>query len=174
MKTKVMTILIFLSIGSSLLAQDQDDFEHNQIGLLLAHTHMREGGVSSGNDRLSVPSFTLFYNYRFNEKFSLGLHTDFIAEQFIVESSGDEEIIERKSPIAPAIMFGYKPGEHFTFLIGGGIDSDSEETLTVMRFDIEYGLEIKDGWEFVSALGYDIRFNAYNSLQFGVGLSKAF
>ncbi|MFV0565979.1 MAG: hypothetical protein ACK5NB_09120 [Flavobacteriaceae bacterium] len=150
-------------------------FGHHQIGVLLAHTHMRAGEVNASKNRLSVPSFTLFYNYRFNETWSLGLHTDFVAEQFVAQSiDGEGDAIERERPVAPAIMLGFKPGKHFTFLVGGGVDIDAEETLGLVRMDVEYGLEITKGWEFIAALGYDMRFGGYDSFQLGVGMAKGF
>lgn len=173
---KLLTFLVFLLFINYLAAQETKNnaFKKNQIGALLAHTHMRQGDVNSKNNRLSLPSFTIFYNYHFNENWSLGLHTDFLAEQFIVQYDDAEETIERKRPVAPAIMLGYKPGEHFTFLFGGGVDTDKEETIGLLRIDLEYGLEIRNGLEFVGTLGYDKRIDAYGSLQIGVGLAKAF
>jgi hypothetical protein len=47
-------------------------------------------------------------------KFAIGLHTDFIAETFKVEKdleSGENEVLERSFPIAPALVVIYKPGE---------------------------------------------------------------
>ena len=178
MKNILLHIVLFqavFTIQAQELQNNENGFqvEHHQVGLLLAHTNLREGNVNSGNSRISVPSFNLFYNYHFNQNWMLGLHTDFVTEQFIVESfESSDKIIERKRPIAPAIMLGYKPSEHFT--LGGGIDIDGDETLSLMRCDIEYGLAIKRGWEFVAAFGYDIRFSAFDSFQLGVGVARGF
>lgn len=152
-----------------------EKFKHNQVGLLLSHTSLRQGNEDSDNDVLFLPSFTLFYNYHFNEKWQIGLHTDFVNEQFVAKSSMDDEnVIQREKPIAPAVMVGYKPNRHFTFMTGAGLDFDSEETLGLLRFDIEYGAEISNDWEFLATVGYDIRFNAYGSFQIGVGVGKNF
>ncbi len=177
MKKILVSLCLILASIAPMTAQEPEDgqekLEHHQLGALLAHTRMKEGDVTTEKNHISVPSLTLYYNYRFNPRWFLGLHTDIVNEQFIVESLGDEESIERKRPVAPAVMLGFKPGEHFSFLVGGGVDIDSEETLGLMRFDVEYGLEIRDGWEFVAALGYDLRFGAYGSTQFGVGIAKS-
>ncbi len=182
MKHYFLIALVVLGVSTTLSAQEtgtehasEETFKHHQIGALLAHTHMRAAEVESSKNWLAVPSFTLFYNYHFNEKWALGLHTDFVTEQFIAKSlDGEGEAIERERPIAPALMLGYKPGKHFSFLLGGGVDIDKEETLGLLRLDVEYGLEIINGWEFVAAFGYDIRFNAFDSFQLGVGIAKSF
>lgn len=172
--------LILLVLSSQLVySQDQrefnEEFHNHQVGVLLGHTFMKTPEVNASSKRLAVPSFTIFYNYHFNEKWSLGLHTDFVTENFVAESIlGEGNSVERTRPVAPAIMVGYKPGEHFTFLFGGGIDIAKEETLGLLRFDVEYGLEIKNGWEFITTLGYDARFDAYDSLQLGIGIAKSF
>lgn len=179
---KQITILCFtLFTNLLLLAQEEikneelKEFKHHQIGMLLGHTHMKAGFEDASSDRLTVPSVSLFYNYRFNERWSLGLHTDFVTEQFVAQSlDGEGEAVERERPIAPALMFGYKPSKHFTFLLGGGVDIDKEETLGLIRLDAEYGLEIMNEWEFVATLGYDIRIDAFDSFQLGVGIAKGF
>ncbi len=183
LKTSNLSLFfIFFFVSLFVSAQEEykdhenfESFKHHQIGMLLGHTHMRAGDLESSKDRLTVPSVSLFYNYHFNEKWSLGLHTDFVAEQFIAQSlDGEGEAVERERPVAPAIMLGYKPGKHFTFLLGGGVDIDKEETLGLIRLDAEYGLEIINEWEFIAALGYDIRIDAFDSFQLGVGIAKSF
>ncbi|WGH76183.1 hypothetical protein P8625_03165 [Tenacibaculum tangerinum] len=99
-KRYTYTLLLLLLVAFSLQAQEEDahtTVKRHQIGLLLAHTHLKHKAIELGKNRLSLPSFTLFYNYHFNEKWMLGLHTDFINEQFIVEESG-EKTIERERP----------------------------------------------------------------------------
>lgn len=183
MKTKSIffyLLLLFFSGSVALQAQEEgekmeSEFSHHQLGVLLAHTNLRDGNIDSDKNRITVPSYTIFYNYRFNEKWMLGLHTDIVFEQFITQPSDEEaETIERERPIAPAIMVGYALNEHFTFLVGGGWDIDKEETLNLIRFDLEYGLEIRNGWEFGATFGYDARIDAFDSFQIGVGISKNF
>jgi len=180
MKKYFFSLSVFLLVFSFAKGQEEneglgsEEFKHHQIGLLLGHTHMRAGEEIESKNRLSLPSFTLYYNYFFNERWSVGLHTDLVTEQFVAQSLGGGEAVERERPIAPAVMLGYKPGEHFTFLAGGGVDIDGEETLGLIRIDAEYGLEIINEWEFVVALGYDIRIDAFDSFQLGVGVAKKF
>lgn len=179
-KNTLYILMVALAITlSKLNAQTVDNYEkeekprHHQFGVLLGHTHMREGEENNSGKRLSLPSSTLFYNYHLNEKWFLGLHIDFVVENFVAQPiSGEGGSVERKKPIAPAIMGGFKPGKHFSFLVGGGIDTDKEETLALIRFDTEYGLDIARGWEFVATFGYDLRINAFDSFQLGVGMSK--
>jgi len=55
---------------------------------------------------------------------AIGLQTDIIIEKSKVEKDleggGTQETIERSYPVAPALMGIYKPGSHFSFLLGMG------------------------------------------------------
>ncbi len=171
-----LVLMAFSGFGQDEMEREgMEAFKHHEIGALLSHTHMRAGEVEGeSKKRLSLPSFSIFYNYHLNHKWSVGLHTDFVTEQFVAQSLGGGKSIERERPIAPAIMVGFKPGKHFTFLVGGGADIDPEETLGLIRIDSEYGLEIGNDWEFIMALGYDMRIDAFDSFQLGLGISKRF
>ncbi len=175
---KTFYLICFSLLFSTLIYAQENDvteekFQHNQIGFIISHT-WQKNGVEGKGGIYSIPSSTIYYNYRFNEKWSLGLHTDLVTEDIITESLNGDDTIERGHPVAPAIMVGFKPKEHFTFLLGSGADIAKEETLALIRFDLEYGLEIKEGWEFAGAAGLDYRFNSYLSFQFGLGIAKAF
>ncbi|GLU45279.1 hypothetical protein [Allomuricauda sp. NBRC 101325] len=172
----VLILMATLAFGQKDIESEvMEAFNRHEIGALLSHTHMRAGEVEGeSRKRLSLPSFSIFYNFHIDPKWSVGLHTDFVAEQFVAQSLGGGKSIERERPIAPALMVGFKPGEHFTFLVGGGADIDPEETLGLIRIDSEYGLELGNEWEFIVALGYDIRIDAFDSFQLGLGVSKRF
>jgi len=50
----------------------------------------------------------LHYNYWLNENWTIGLHTDFLNENFFIENE-EGEILERERPVAPAIMANLSP-----------------------------------------------------------------
>lgn len=104
------------------------------------------------------------------------MHTDFITETFKVEKnleSGEHEIVERSFPVAPAIMGFYKPTEHWSFGLGMGAEFEKEENYVLNRIAVEYGAEIRNGWEVFGVLQYDVRWKAYDTWTIGLGISKA-
>lgn len=152
---------------------------HHQIGASINHINVFEGkNVDGRNKILSLPAWGLDYNYVFHPKWAIGLHTDFIIEDFMVEKhleGGEEkEILERSYPIAPAIMGIYKPGEHWGFLLGMGGEFAKEENFVLTRLGTEYSWEIANGWEVFGTVSYDIKWNAYDSWGFGLGIEKNF
>lgn len=148
-------------------------FKHHQIGAMLGHIHISQGHNSKGKRWLVLPMISMNYNYKFNERWGIGLHTDLTLESYEVEEN-ENEIVERKTPIAPAIMGIFKPGKHFTYMLGFGEEFAKEEDLFLIRAEIEYGLELPKEFEFGASVGWDFRFDAYDSWVLAVGVSKLF
>ncbi|MBP1840454.1 hypothetical protein [Formosa algae] len=157
--------------------EESETFEHHQIGAMIGHAHIYQGHHAEGKDWLVVPMVSLNYNYWINETWGVGLHTDFILETYEVHEEGEDgevEILERELPIAPALMAAYKPGEHFTFMLGVGEEFAKEEDLFLIRGEVEYSLELPKAFELGAAIGYDVRFDAYDSWVLALGVSKLF
>ena len=109
------------------------------------------------------------------ERWAIGLHTDIVVEKYKVEKNfGNKEVIERSYPIAPALMGLYKAGKHWSFSLGIGGDFSKEESFFLTRAGVEYGAEIRSGWEVFGAFSYDFRFDAYDTWALGIGIAKAF
>ncbi|MBN7814437.1 hypothetical protein [Algoriphagus pacificus] len=175
-------LLVFLLTFSSAFCQELEEPEteetegKNSLAFVLGHARIGQGRNEAGEKQFTtVPSFALDYNYWFSEKFALGLHTDFLNENFFIESESEGTLIERERPIAPALTGTVKPGEHWSFGLGfGGEFAKGAESYFVTRFAIEYGVEIRDGWEVLGSLTQDFRANAYNVTSLGIGIEKRF
>jgi len=162
----------------SCFAQYGDDSEvhfhrHHQLGVVISHAHVFDGRDANGKKKvLSLPSWGLDYTYNFHPKWGIGLHTDIIIEKYKVEEH-DGEVIERSYPVAPAIMGVYKPGGHWSFLLGMGGEFAKEEDFALTRVCIEYNGELPKHWEVFGSLGYDIKWNGYDSWILGMGIAKS-
>jgi len=181
MKRTLLHCIILFS-GITAFAQDQEPKEafktSHQLGLTIGHEHAFSGRNDAGEKEVSIlPFWGLDYNFCFSPKFAIGLHTDFIVESFKVEKNlegGSEETVERTRPVAPAVMGFYKPCEHWSFGLGMGGEFAKEENYLLNRAAIEYGVEIRKGWEVAGSLQYDFRWSAYDTWTIGLGISKAF
>lgn len=172
--------IVFLVVLVSQFCWSQEEKEtsevftkHHSIGFMLSHTNISQGVKEDGKRWLSVPSFVFDYNYIFSEKWSVGLHNDLIVENLKIEND-KEEVLERTSPFASVIVVGFKPEKHFTFELGNGGEFAKEENFFLTRLGVEYSLEIKNDWELISNIVYDIKWNAYDSFSFGIGIAKSF
>ncbi|WP_066223276.1 hypothetical protein [Formosa haliotis] len=157
--------------------ESEEHFNHHQIGILLGHSHISQGPNSEGKKWVTAAMFSLNYNYWFNRHWALGVHTDIVPETLKIireEDNGETDVYEREVPIAPALMLCYKPGKHFTYMLGAGEEFAKEENLFLVRAEVEYSVEMPKEFEFGAGIGYDIRFNAYDSWVLSVGVSKIF
>ncbi|HLO82849.1 MAG TPA: hypothetical protein VK166_17915 [Chitinophagaceae bacterium] len=174
--------LLFLSCTIQLLAQEKEEKKesgeefkpHSTIGLVISHAHVFAGRDENGKKKvLGLASWGIDYNYHLSPKWAVGLHTDIIIESFKVEEHGGETI-ERSYPIAPALMGIYKPNHHWSLMAGVGEEFAKEENFFLTRLGVEYGAEIRNGWEVFGSLAYDIKWSAYDTWVLGLGISKAF
>lgn len=149
----------------------------HSVDVAIGHAHSFDGRDADGNRiGLNLPMWGIGYDFQFKPKWALGLHTDFIVENFTVEKNleegDDKEVVERSYPIAPALMGIFKPSHHWSFGLGVGAEFEKSENYLLNRLAVEYAAEIKNGWEVVGALQYDFRWSAYDTWTFGLGIAK--
>lgn len=172
---KRINALILMLVSFGLHAQESEQaFRRNKLALIIGHAHVPAGIDLEGKKAWTVlPSWGLDYDFRFNEKWSLGLHTDMVVESF--EYEGEDEILyERTRPFLAVLSGGRRLGEHVTLLVGGGIELAKEENLKVVRVGLDYGWELPNEWEIGASLMSDFKIDAYNSWVLGLGVAKVF
>lgn len=175
---QLYTSLFFFSLMQTFAQEHHStDFKpHHSIGLILSHTQISQGIQSNGNRKwLSLPSWGINYNYKFSQKWAIGLHNDIVVEDFAVEQhlkNSGEEVLERSYPIASAVMMSYKPGTSFSYLFGAGGEFAHTGNLFLVRIGVEYGYHLTEKWELNANITNDLKINAYNSWALGVGISR--
>jgi hypothetical protein len=176
-----LTVVLFFCYSPSIAQQYEKEKEpfrpQHIISIVISHAQVFDGKDINGEKKvLSLPSWGLDYTFQFKPKWGIGLHTDIITETFEVEkhleNGGSGDIIERSYPIAPAIMGIFKPGNHWSFLIGAGVEFAKEENFFLNRAGVEYAAELPKGWEVFGSLSYDIKWSAYDTWLIGLGISK--
>ncbi len=137
--TKVLKIYIFSSIliihGLGLSAQNHEDetdahhstdAEHScsghKITLMMAYSFIDNSFSDQTSDILIAPTFGFNYDYFFNTRWGLGMHTDIILQQFKVEKHGGHEEILRENPVGLAGMLLFKPNHRWTLMAGYGVE----------------------------------------------------
>jgi hypothetical protein len=148
---------------------------HSTFGLVIGHAHLFSGLDENGDKQvLALPSWGIDYTYHISPKWAVGIHTDLILETFKVESHNGDEALERSHPIAPALMGIYKLNHHWNLTGGAGVEFAKEENFFLTRLGVEYGAEIRNGWEVFGNLAYDLKWTGYDSWVLGLGISKSF
>ncbi len=149
---------------------------YHSVTVVMSHVHIREALANGEKGWLEVPGWGLDYNYIFHPRWAIGLHTDFIFEEFLVENRrGEEEAIERSYPVAPALMVSWEAFRHWIVMFGPGVEITKGENFFLNRLGVEFGTEMGErGWEFLALLQYDFRYDAYDTFLLGVGVGKIF
>ena len=177
----ITVILLFLLLSPpDTLAQvshpEQDDNKGGQkFTVALGHAHIKEGIEEGKNKWLVMGAWALNYDYLLNSKWALGIHNDIIIEDFTVEKhlgNDEEKGIEREVPIASKLVGSFKPGKHMSYILGIGEEFAKRKHFFMSTVGLEYGWHLHNGWELGGELSYDIKWHAYDTWIFGVGVSK--
>ena len=178
---KTIGLLSFLLIFSTGLIAQEETQQHeanknHSISFLVSHAYISQGKIDGERKFLAAPAIGINYNYKISEKWSIGLHNDIIIESFLIENSLEsEETLEREYPISNLLVGTYKITEAWGLALGAGIEWEKNENFGVIRVGTEYGLEINEsGLEVVFSINYDALIDAYDSLNFGIGINKFF
>lgn len=173
---KIILIVLVANISQSTYAQEAErgEFKNHKLSLIIGHAYVPAGVNREGEKVWTVlPSWGIDYDFRFNEKWGLGVHTDLVVESF--EYEGSKKIIfERTRPFSAVLVGSRKFGEHLTLLVGGGMEIAEEETLSLVRIGLDYGWELPNEWELGASLMSDFKIDAYNSWVIGLGVGKLF
>ncbi len=147
---------------------------HHSVAIVIGYATVFKGRDENGKRKtLSLPLWGIDYNYHFSHRWALGLHTDIITENFEAEKEGGEEI-ERNHPVVPVILTTFTPVPHWGFLIGPGMEYEEKESFFLVRAGIEYSGELPKEWEVFGSLGYDFKWDAYDTWTIGIGIAKFF
>ncbi len=150
--------------------------EKHSLGIVVSHSYISQGIIDGKREWLAAPSFGLNYNYKLNDKWSIGLHNDIIIESFIVENSEvSEEILEREFPISNLIVGTYKVTEAFGIALGTGVEWEQNASFALIRIGVDYAVGLRNkSIEVTFSINYDSLINAYDSFNFGLGINKSF
>ena len=167
--------------GLSIMAQDDahdtvvaHHGSGHKITLVMANSMIHNSLSEQNNGILIVPTFGLNYDYFFNPKWGLGLHTDILLQQFKIEKHGEQGEIVRENPVGIAGMLLFKPHHRWTLMAGYGVELEKHESFQMIRTGVEYGIELPKHWELGFSLEFDYKIKTYSSFMFGIGFSRLF
>lgn len=170
----VLALMLFYLFPRYAQPQSENDAKH-QVQLILSHTQIHSAVDKQGNRRWrSIPSWGVNYYYELSEKWKIGLNNDIIVEDFQVESTAknNQEILERRYPIASVFVISRKLDNHFHLLLGLGGEIAESQSFFLLRGGIEYSYYFDEKWELVGNITNDFKWNAYNSWALGLGISR--
>ncbi|MCZ4407207.1 hypothetical protein O3Q51_00195 [Cryomorphaceae bacterium 1068] len=173
---RTILILIFSLTASTGFSQEtegnsEEKERRHRITFMPSHTYVKVD-VDNKQKWKSFASYGLNYDYWIKENIAIGLHTDLVGASFAVTRFDDKQILERKRPVAVIGVFLYKLKFGLTPVVGLGVEIDDEDQLALLQLGLEYGVEFGKGWEVGANATFDAKVEVYDSITFGLSLSK--
>lgn len=172
---RLYLFILLAAISQLSIAQETNEElkSYHKFSLVMSNCHVPDG-ISDGNKQwLVLSAWGIDYDFGINSKWAIGIHTDIVLENYVVNSmSAEENVIERSFPITISSVAMYKPKEHLSFILGPGIETAKEEDLYLILAGLEYGWELEKDWEISLSLTNEFKVDKYNSWAFGIGISK--
>lgn len=148
----------------------------HRITLSIGHSHIRKGLRHDDTYGISAASWALDYDYWLGDHWAIGLHSDILLENFLVEEhlgdNEEKEVMERHYPVSVVPVVLYKPWEHLALVGGVGEEFSREENLLVYRGGLELGWHLPHHWELGASFNYDLKKDAYDTWMVGFGISR--
>jgi hypothetical protein len=149
-------------------------FKQFRISFALGQTYIPQ--ATSGNAKyVVVPTIGLDFQYWINTKWGIGLKNDIEIANYLVESNGGGSSIIRNNPVIIALPLLLSPWEnHFTFIIGPGVELESHENFFVFRAGVGSEFEVGNHWDFAPEIIYDLKNGHINTLTIAIAVGKRF
>ena len=138
-KLKQYGLLFLVAITSSISVQAQEMSEHHSIkgnlgvSAVMGHAFIKNR-IDSENKISSAAAFGINANYWVSDKWAVGVHSDLVFENFIIEEKKPNEehrFLEREYPVSVNAVATYKPIHSLGILAGIGREFSKEKNLTM-------------------------------------------
>lgn len=173
MKQYLFSCLIILSFVLKSKGQETEIVESekiHKIAFVVGLTHIpkafEEGKASNS---VFVPSIGLDYFIQFSKGWKIGTVLDLELNNYIVDFN--RENLDREKALVTGILVGYEFSNHWSFLIGPGIEFEKNKNLFIIRSSIEYEFEIGEDWGLFPSINFDLK-EEYSTYSINIGISK--
>lgn len=153
-----------------------DDFKRFRAAMLIGHAFSPEANTETSSFLL-IPTYGFDIQYWFSPKWGVALKNDIEIASYLVEyKSGESNEIERKYPLIIAVPVLFSPWgkNHFTFILGPGVEVDSNRSFSVFRMGVGSEFNIGGDWDFAPEIIYDLKNGHINTLTLALGIGKRF
>lgn len=151
-----------------------EDFKKHRLALVFGNTHIPAGTAEQGRQgTLIAASWGLDYEFWFNRKWAIGLHSDIELLSYFIENDNHQGL-EREYPFVSTLVVVYNPWKTLSLYAGPGVELETHENFYVTRVGFEYGIELPGHWEFSPGMSYDNKEGDFDAWTFGMAISKRF
>lgn len=172
----VFCLLVFSILGNAQSHDEKEEhhFKHFRISGALGQTYIPEATLGDAKF-VVVPTIGLDFQFWVNTKWGIGLKNDIEIANYVVEGNNGGNTIVRDNPVIIALPLLLSPWEnHFTFIIGPGVELEHHENFFIFRAGVGSEFEVGNHWDFAPEIIYDLKDGHINTLTFAIAVGKRF
>lgn len=154
--------------------EESEEFKKHKLAIFTGYSWIPQGENNDTGDRetLFVPSIGFSYEYWFSEKWGIGTYDDVEIIKYKIDREGEEDL-ERENAFALTVGVVREILPLWTFVLGGGVDIDKNETLPILHLATEYVILEKNNNELSVSLSYNFK-EYYDTFSIGFVYGKKF
>lgn len=180
-KISFIALSWYTLFSASAFAQDHalDHSIKGKLGVtaVMGHAFIKHNLEHEKSNISSAAAFGLDVNYWLTNRWAVGVHSDMVFENFIVEEkkgTKENNFLEREYPVSVNAIAMFKPIHSLGLLAGGGREFAKEKNLTMFLAGAEYMFELPNDWELGVSATYEAKRHAYDTVVLGLGVTHLF
>lgn len=160
--------------GQSHESDEHHEFKHFRVAAAIGHAYIPKA-KSENSSVVIIPTFGFDLQYWFNHKWGIALKNDLEIATYRVEDKDNNNDLVREYPFVIAFPVLFSPWDnHFTFILGPGIEFEEHENFSVFRIGVGSEFEFGNHWDFAPEIIYDLKNGHINSFTLAIGIGKRF
>ena len=178
----LLALLIFLPfIGIGQHEDDQHEenkldthhLQHHRIAIVAGYGFINGAIDENGKESTKViPVFAVDYDYWFNHKWAIGLHSDIELSSYSI-AEDHQEYLERNYAFLISVVGTYEILPGWAVFAGPGYEFETHQNFAVLRVGTDIAKTFENGWGAAIVIGYDIK-EVNSMLNLGLAISKRF
>lgn len=170
-KTPILiAFVIFMLSMTRANCQENESHKHLLgIGFGFTFVNVNVSGSTSEASGLFVPTVSLDYDYRLNQKWALGFMSAIEFDQYYVT----DDQVERENALNLVLVGKYNFTRYLGVFAGGGIELEQHDNLGVFRLGLEYAIDVGNHWALVPKFHFDFK-ESYNTWSLRLNFARKF
>lgn len=165
-------LCVFMGYSQENENEKEQDGKIHKVALVFGYTHIPsafEEGESTKS--VFVPTIGLDYFMQFAKGWKIGAVFDLELNNYLVNFNREE--LEREKALVTGVLVGYEFANHWSFLLGPGIEFEKNKNLFILRASAEYEFELDEHWGLFPSVNYDFK-EEYSTWSINIGISRRF
>lgn len=146
---------------------------HHDIDVYFGSSHIPKGSLDNSNAKLITPNLGINYKYWFDEHFAIGLYTNVVTLNYVINSDSHQDL-ERTFPVTMTAVGVFRFWKRMSFFAGPGVEFDKSKNLFVIRLGLDYAFNLSNDWHITPRFIFDTLGNEIQVYTIGLSFGRRF